>query len=215
MDVLGLAHLADSFVLSKVRADILLWYLRPTACCLDSEWGFMLLAMEQLVLLPLFYSISTPLGSHWTLLDAIMSHFAQRSGRWTTCIQLTFRFLIFSSCSAYLRRYAGCLGAACIWMWTAISIAWMSTHWQATAMRLIALLTLLAAAGCRLQLAIWYRRKTLKKGYQLVIKHRRGWLGVAWRWLKPICRILAQLYDDSDLLRRCLINFGLFFEIFQ
>ena len=131
MDVLGLAHLADSFVLSKVRADIFRWYWRPTAYCL--EWGFMLLAMEQHVLLPLFYSTSTPLGSHWTLLDAIMSR------------------LIFSSYCAYLRCYAGCLGAACIWMWTAISIARMSTHWQAAAMRSVALFTLLAAAACRWQ----------------------------------------------------------------
>lgn len=47
------------------------------------------------------------------------------------------------------------------------------------------------------QVAIWYC---------FVIKHRRHWLEVARGWFKPICRILAQLWDDSDLLWRCLIN---------
>lgn len=47
------------------------------------------------------------------------------------------------------------------------------------------------------QVAIWYC---------FVIKHRRRWLEVARGWFKPICRILAQLWDDSDLLWRCLIN---------
>ena len=47
------------------------------------------------------------------------------------------------------------------------------------------------------QVAIWYC---------FVIKHRRRRLEVARGWFKLICRILAQLWDDSDLLWRCLIN---------
>ena len=59
-----LAQLADNFVLSI--AELLL-----EANCVLHWVGVMLLAMEQLDLLPLFYSTSTPLGSRslWTLLD--------------------------------------------------------------------------------------------------------------------------------------------------
>ena len=56
------------------------------------------------------------------------------------CVLLTFQIMIFSFYSAFLvdRCYAGCLGAACIRLSTAIIISRMSSHWQAAAMKSIA-----------------------------------------------------------------------------
>ena len=72
------------------------------------------------------------------------------------CVLLTFQIMIFSFYSAFLvdRCFAGCLGAACIRLSTAIIISRMSSHWQAAAMKSIApftFLDILAAAACRWQ----------------------------------------------------------------
>ena len=90
----------------------------------------------------------------------VMSHYPRRfggGGGWTT--SLSFAFIRPSKCwssrPTVLSRWL--VGAACIWMWTAISIARLST--QAAAMRAIARFILLDI----LATVIWYCRENLKK----------------------------------------------------